>query len=60
MNKSFLFSHLEDKEKNIIALAMAIKNYKKGDMVIKQGDDGNELFVVSTGSLKCFKVFPGD
>lgn len=28
-------------------------------MVIKQGDDGNELFLVCSGNLSCFKVFPG-
>ena len=58
LNKSFLFAHLEPKEQNIIALAMEIKKYSKGDMVIKQGDNGNELFVVDHGSLRCYKVFP--
>ncbi len=35
IDKSFLFKHLEKKEKQIIALAMAIKKYKSGEMVIK-------------------------
>jgi len=38
---------------------MNIKKFNPGDSVIKQGDDGNELFVVQTGSLKCTKVMPG-
>jgi len=28
-------------------------------MVIKQGEDGDELFVVQSGSLRCTKIFPG-
>ena len=28
-------------------------------MVIKEGDDGDELFVVSSGHLKCTKVIDG-
>lgn len=56
---SFMFNTLEDHEFDIIINAMNIRAYKPGDWVIKQGDDGAELFVVSSGKLKCEKVFPG-
>ncbi len=59
LDKSFLFKNLEMSEKTVIALAMEIKKYKKNDMVIKQNDDGNELFVVDSGKLSCTKVFSG-
>lgn len=36
---------------------MEIKEYKENDYVIKQGDDGNELFIVYEGELECSKVF---
>lgn len=38
---------------------MSIKKFSAGEMVIQQGDDGNELFVVNTGKLSCSKVFSG-
>ena len=32
---------------------------KPGDVVIKEGDDGDYLYVVETGKLQCSKIFPG-
>jgi len=57
---SFMFNTLEEKDFQIVMNAMSIKNYKNGDVVIKQGDDGAELFIVGGGSLKCEKIFPGN
>lgn len=58
LQMSFMFNTLEDKEFDIIINAMNTRNYKPNEWVIKQGDDGAELFVVSSGKLKCEKVFP--
>lgn len=38
---------------------MDVKSYKDSDVVIKQGDDGNELYIVHKGELKCTKLFHG-
>jgi len=35
------------------------RKLKKGEHVIKQGEDGSELFVVESGTLNCFKLFSG-
>ncbi len=56
INQSFLFNHLEDQDKKIVALAMQIKNVSKNEIVIKQGDDGDVLYVVGDGQLKCYKT----
>lgn len=56
---NFMFNTLDEKDKHIIVDAMAIKNFQEGDYVIKQGDDGNELFIVGSGTLKCQKKTPG-
>lgn len=53
----FMFKHLEEKEMDIIISAMETKIFENEDVVIKQGDDGNELYVVSSGLLKCTKKF---
>ena len=29
-------------------------------MVITQGEDGNELYIVDSGTLNCFKRFEGN
>lgn len=31
-----------------------------GEMVINQGDDGDELYFVFQGSLECYKLYPGN
>lgn len=56
---SFMFSSLDEKDQNIILNAMSVRNYQAGDVIIKQGDDGAELFIVGSGSLSCTKRFNG-
>ena len=55
----FMFKNLEDKDMQTILDAMQVKNFKKEEVVIQQGDDGDELFIVGSGSLNCFKRFSG-
>ena len=55
LEKNFIFNSLDPKDKNIIINAMERKEYKVNDTVIKQGDDGHELFVVFQGLLECHK-----
>ena len=57
---SFMFNTLEEVDLKIVINAMAIKQFGEGQSVIKQGDDGAELFIVGEGALKCEKVFPGN
>lgn len=39
---------------------MEIKHYNEEEYVIKQGDDGDELYIVSSGKLACTKIFSGN
>lgn len=57
LDKSFVFSALDDSEKLVVVQAMEERKFNAGDWVIQQGQDGNELFVVEQGSLECSKVF---
>ena len=34
-------------------------NFKESDVVIQQGDEGNDLYVVEEGTLDCFKEIEG-
>lgn len=52
-----MFSALNPEELSIVLDAMAEVRVKAGDVVIKEGDDGGELYVVDNGTLKCTKIF---
>ena len=51
LNESFMFASLDDKDLKIVINAMEEKKYDQGDVIIKQGDDGDELFLVGEGKL---------
>ncbi len=55
-----MFSALDDKEKAIVVDAMEVDYNKKGDVIIKQGLQGEKLFVIGSGTLKCYKLFSGN
>lgn len=58
--QSFMFNGLEEKDQRIVIDAMQIKRFGAGEAVIRQGDQGNELYIVASGALRCEKVFPGN
>lgn len=60
LKNSFLFSALENKEMEIIVNAMKEQSVETGTTVIKQGDNGDELYVVNSGQLDCFRQFPNE
>lgn len=41
----------------IVIGAMEEKTFKAGQVVIKQGDEGNNLFVVDSGVFTCVRQF---
>jgi cAMP-dependent protein kinase regulator len=57
--ESFLFNTLNEKDQNIVLDAMKEENFKTGDVVIREGDDGDVLYVVESGLYNCSKIFPG-
>ena len=54
-----MFSSLDEREKNIVIGAMEEKKFNEGEDVIRQGDDGDLLYVVDQGALDCYKLFKG-
>jgi len=52
-----MFNPLDDKEREIVMLAMQEKTIKKGEWIIRQGEEGNVLYVVDSGELDCFKKY---
>jgi cAMP-dependent protein kinase regulator len=52
-----MFKNLDTQELEIIIQAMEILNFNAGDTIIKQGEDGNHMYVVETGELECSKLY---
>lgn len=59
IEKAFMFSGLDAAEKQIIVDAMAEHHAITGEVIIREGDEGDSLYVVGTGTLTCSKVFKG-
>ena len=60
IEKSFMFQGLDDSEKKIVVDACEEKKCFKNEVVIKEGDEGDCLYVVASGTLSCTKVFKGN
>jgi len=56
---SFLFAALDSSELQVVAKAMQDKTVEPDSMIIKQGDDGDVLYVIEEGSLECYKLIEG-
>jgi len=55
-----MFSALDQNEQNIIVDAMMEVKFSKGQKVIKQGDDGDVLYLIDKGTLDCYKKIKGE
>lgn len=59
LSQSFMFKYLESNEKQSVIDAMEEKHFASNSHVIRQGEDGDVLYVVDSGELDCFKTFEG-
>ena len=48
---------LDAKDIEVVVGAMEERKFKTGDSVIKQGDEGDNLYVIEVGTLDCFRRF---
>ncbi|KAL4439096.1 hypothetical protein ABPG74_008871 [Tetrahymena malaccensis] len=58
--QAFMFQALDEKEREIVVNAMTEVKFSPGDWIIKQGEDGDNLYVVDQGELDCYKKFSKD
>lgn len=59
LGDNVIFRQLESEQKEDVISAMREWPVKKGDIVIKQGDDGDYCYFIETGSLDVFIQPPG-
>lgn len=52
-----MFSALNPEELSIVLDAMQNVKKSAGDLVIREGDEGDCLYVVESGVLSCTKIF---
>jgi len=55
-----MFTALDQKEFNIVVDAIEVLDGKAGDFIIKEGDQGDCMYVLDKGALDCTKVFAGN
>jgi cAMP-dependent protein kinase regulator len=60
ITQSFIFNSLDEKDLNKVIDAMEEVSFKKDQIVVKQGDDGDALYLVEKGNLDCFKFYNND
>merc|ERR1719258_470484 len=60
LQKSFMFAALEQKEMEIILMAMKECPFAAGTKVITEGENGDFLFVIEKGTLECIKKIGGE
>ena len=54
-----MFSALDEKEKKIVLDAMEERKANPGEDIILQGEEGDNLYVLESGTLSCKKLFSG-
>jgi cAMP-dependent protein kinase regulator len=52
-----MFSSLNPAELDIVLGAMISVHKKAGETIIREGEDGDNLYVVENGTLTCTKIF---
>ena len=53
LKKNVLFQHLDPEQMNTVKDAFTLIKYKEGDVIIKQGDDGYNFYVLDEGTVHC-------
>ena len=57
LEQAFMFSCLNPEELSIVLDAMQNVKKKAGELIIREGDEGDSLYVVESGKLTCTKIF---
>jgi len=50
-----LFKHLDDDQRQFIVGAMFVKEFSKEDVIIQQGDDGDNFYIIDKGVVDCYR-----
>lgn len=59
LTSAFMFMGLDDNDLKVVIDAMDEKKAPANEFVIKEGDNGDVLYIVESGELSCTKVIDG-
>ena len=59
LEMAFMFSALDEKDKEVVIDAMTEVKAEADQQVIRQGEQGDCLYIVDSGNLACSKIFAG-
>jgi len=54
ISKNILFSHLDENERSDIFDAMFPDSAEQGEVIIQQGDEGDNFYIIDTGEVEVF------
>jgi cAMP-dependent protein kinase regulator len=57
---AFMFMSLEEKDLQVVIDAMDQKKAAAGEFVINEGEPGEELYILESGTMQCTKVINGE
>lgn len=60
LQKSFLFNTLDKKSVDVIVGAMLERKVEAAERIIQEGDDGNVMFLIESGTFNCIKKIGGE
>lgn len=52
LQRQVLFKHLEEEQRELVARAMSVVEYKSGEHIVKQGEDGDAFYLVDCGAVE--------
>lgn len=55
VRSNFMFMHLTNKQRGMIYLVMKLRKVSVGELIIKEGDPGDEMYVVNSGEFAVLK-----
>jgi cAMP-dependent protein kinase regulator len=59
LSSAFMFMSLDEKDMKVVIDAMDQQDVKAGETVIQEGEPGEVLYIVESGSLSCHKLIDG-
>lgn len=60
LSGAFMFGGLDESDLQVVIDAMDEKKGAPGEVIIKEGDMGDVIYIVESGTLKCTKVIDGE
>ena len=62
LRQQVLFRHLEQEQQDFVARTMVVVEFKSGDVIYRQGQNGDVFYIIDHGNVECleFTSCPSD